>query len=41
MSLEYESSLSFSIRWGDEEEESGEWKGIGPDEARRLGFFFQ
>lgn len=40
LSLDYENSVSFSIRWGDEEEESGEWRGINADEARRLGFFY-
>jgi len=40
LSLDYENSVSFSIRWGDEEEESGEWRGVSADEARRLGFFF-
>lgn len=40
LSLDYENSVSFSIRWGDEEEESGEWRGMSADEARRLGFFF-
>ena len=41
LSLDCDNSVSFSIRWGDEDEESGEWRGISASEARRLGFFFQ